>query len=888
MQVNIVHVFLKNVNIVISYAQKRLYYISIGYTIILCSGGKDMKKLLAAILAVAMLLPVMTYAAVATPDTSGETFIQTTVVYENEFDSDDGEAANWKPRDNRTHNNSSIKITDGALVVEQTGSVGSTLWYERTLDEPLSGTVVVSFDMKITNSGDNPAFFIIRGKGGENIVQFDWRKSQIGFNMSSGWVGAVSAAENVYTNVKFVINTDAKTLDMYVDDKLISSGRAFRESAGEVASIQVGPYGGATQTIYLDNLTVAIQEEVEAGKQVYSNTFDSDDDISGWKLKGSNSTDKLSVTVDEGRMAITQSDRVSGSSNWYIYDLGESSTKENTVTVTATMALDKALPTRLNAAFFFVYQGDKMIAQVDLRNSGKDYNTISLNDKVNDAGNYNYLEITDVTQPIDIKIVIDFESDTYDFYANDVLLYENTGFKDSGFDGSSVTRIGAGFQSGVSSATLYIDDISIIDGPVPPETEEPDDGDTEEPDPQTPVAASSNKSAKYVYFIASYHIIGDDGVCALCKGVVSSFEPDDTPAPENAVFCERFNTYDATDSWSLIKGADQKIKIAVRDGEAAITQTDAPGSSNWYVVDTPVTSSSIVAVEADISLGGEFSANYNAAFFIVYGTDSKMIAQVDYRLANGEHRISLNDHYEEKYVVVDDVTQMHNVKVVIDFDTDSYDFYVDDELLFAGLSFKDGSTANAVGQIGAGLQGAVKNMTMYVDNIVITEGGTMSSDGSSQADEARIEIDAADALDNSADAWTVTEGSDEWVSTDDGVSIQPDTKRKWENTSENLEGAPSLNYKIDVETEGAYCVYVNMSAPDADSDSYHVMVDGEYVYTHSVGDMSGDKVWKSAGKEIELSAGEHTITIVPREDGFVINKIVLTTDKNARFTDGTI
>lgn len=481
------------------------------------------------------------------------------------------------------------------------------------------------------------------------------------------------------------------------------------------------------------------------------------------------------------------------------------------------------------------------------------------------------------------------------------MLYENTGFKDSGFDGSSVTRIGAGFQSGVSSATLYIDDISIIDGPVPPETEEPDDGDTEEPDPQTPVAASSNKSAKYVYlneelhamvvnrrFIASYHIIGDDGVCALCKGVVSSFEPDDTPVPENAVFCERFNTYDATDSWSLIKGADQKIKIAVRDGEAAITQTDAPGSSNWYVVDTPVTSSSVVAVEADISLGGEFSANHNAAFFIVYGTDSKMIAQVDYRLANGEHRISLNDHYEEKYVVVDDVTQMHNVKVVIDFDTDSYDFYVDDELLFAGLSFKDGSTANAVGQIGAGLQGAVKNMTMYVDNIVITEGGTMSSDGSSQADEARIEIDAADALDNSADAWTVTEGSDEWVSTDDGVSIQPDTKRKWENTSENLEGAPSLNYKIDVETEGAYYVYVNMSAPDADSDSYHVMVDGEYVYTHSVGDMSGDKVWKSAGKEIELSAGEHTITIVPREDGFVINKIVLTTDKNARFTDGTI
>ena len=839
MQVNIVHVFLKNVNIVISYAQKRLYYISIGYTIILCSGGKDMKKLLAAILAVAMLLPVMTYAAVATPDTSGETFIQTTVVYENEFDSDDGEAANWKPRDNRTHNNSSIKITDGALVVEQTGSVGSTLWYERTLDEPLSGTVVVSFDMKITNSGDNPAFFIIRGKGGENIVQFDWRKSQIGFNMSSGWVGAVSAAENVYTNVKFVINTDAKTLDMYVDDKLISSGRAFRESAGEVASIQVGPYGGATQTIYLDNLTVAIQEEVEAGKQVYSNTFDSDDDISGWKLKGSNSTDKLSVTVDEGRMAITQSDRVSGSSNWYIYDLGESSTKENTVTVTATMALDKALPTRLNAAFFIVYGTDsKMIAQVDYRLANGEHR-ISLNDHYEEK----YVVVDDVTQMHNVKVVIDFDTDSYDFYVDDELLFAGLSFKD-GSTANAVGQIGAGLQGAVKNMTMYVDNVIVInDGtPAQVETGETSDEETSESEPSV----------------------------------------------QTEIMRESFDSSDSISDWSLIKGEDDGISIAVRDGEAAITQTDAPGSSNWYVVDTPVTSSNIVTVEADISLGGEFSANYNAAFFIVYGTDSKMIAQVDYRLANGEHRISLNDHYEEKYVVVDDVTQMHNVKVVIDFDTDSYDFYVDDELLFAGLSFKDGSTANAVGQIGAGLQGAVKNMTMYVDNIVITEGGTMSSDGSSQADEARIEIDAADALDNSADAWTVTEGSDEWVSTDDGVSIQPDTKRKWENTSENLEGAPSLNYKIDVETEGAYYVYVNMSAPDADSDSYHVMVDGEYVYTHSVGDMSGDKVWKSAGKEIELSAGEHTITIVPREDGFVINKIVLTTDKNARFTDGTI
>ena len=175
------------------------------------------------------------------------------VVYSESFD-DDGDLSNWKIR-NSANSAPDIAVSDGALVVTQSSGVGTTNWYERAIDA-VSGKVTVQFDMMITNTGDNPAFFIVRGKGGENIVQFDWRKSQIGFNIEGGWEGVVDAEENAYKSIKLVIDTDSKTLDMYVDGELVEQSRRFRESASEIASIQIGPFGGATQTIYVDNIAV--------------------------------------------------------------------------------------------------------------------------------------------------------------------------------------------------------------------------------------------------------------------------------------------------------------------------------------------------------------------------------------------------------------------------------------------------------------------------------------------------------------------------------------------------------------------------------------------------------------------------------------------------------
>lgn len=175
------------------------------------------------------------------------------VVYQNGFDSSD-DIGNWVIR-NSGSAKPDIAVKDGCLVVIQNVGVGTTNWYERSVNAA-SGKVTIQFDMKIENAGDNPAFFIVRGKSGENIVQFDWRTSQIGLNVEGGWEAVTDADVNQWKSVKLVINTDSHTFDMYVDEYLVIESRAFRENADNVAAIQVGPFGGAVQTMYVDNIVI--------------------------------------------------------------------------------------------------------------------------------------------------------------------------------------------------------------------------------------------------------------------------------------------------------------------------------------------------------------------------------------------------------------------------------------------------------------------------------------------------------------------------------------------------------------------------------------------------------------------------------------------------------
>lgn len=146
--------------------------------------------------------------------------------------------------------------------------------------------------------------------------------------------------------------------------------------------------------------------------------------------------------------------------------------------------------------------------------------------------------------------------------------------------------------------------------------------------------------------------------------------------------------------------------------------------------------------------------------------------------------------------------------------------------------------------------------------------------------DGEVVINAADALLQGGYSWTEVSEPDVWVASDDknGIKHTPDTGRKWEADS-NIEEAPSINFKVKISKAGTYYLFTNMSNPNNNADSYHVLVDGVYKYTHNSGDMSGKMIWRSAGKGLALSAGEHTITIAAREDGLLINQILLSNDK---------
>lgn len=154
-------------------------------------------------------------------------------------------------------------------------------------------------------------------------------------------------------------------------------------------------------------------------------------------------------------------------------------------------------------------------------------------------------------------------------------------------------------------------------------------------------------------------------------------------------------------------------------------------------------------------------------------------------------------------------------------------------------------------------------------------------------ENGKVVINAADALKETNYSWTDAAAPFIWKKTSDqnGIQLTPDKGSVWTDTN-NLGQTPSLSYKIKISTGGTYYLFSNMSNPNADADSYHVLVDGKYRYTHNDGIMTGSMIWKSAGKGVLLTAGEHTITVSAREDGLVINQLVLNTNKDETFTDG--
>jgi hypothetical protein len=143
--------------------------------------------------------------------------------------------------------------------------------------------------------------------------------------------------------------------------------------------------------------------------------------------------------------------------------------------------------------------------------------------------------------------------------------------------------------------------------------------------------------------------------------------------------------------------------------------------------------------------------------------------------------------------------------------------------------------------------------------------------------DGAVVINARDAAENSAYAYVSDIATHQWALSGAGIQALPDTNAKWTDiTISGLAGkAPAVSYVVDIADAGNYYLYLNTSNPNTDGDSYHLVVDGTYRYTYNPGSAAGAGTWYSPKTQISLSEGEHTLTIYAREDGFLLNQLLL-------------
>lgn len=102
---------------------------------------------------------------------------------------------------------------------------------------------------------------------------------------------------------------------------------------------------------------------------------------------------------------------------------------------------------------------------------------------------------------------------------------------------------------------------------------------------------------------------------------------------------------------------------------------------------------------------------------------------------------------------------------------------------------------------------------------------------------------------------------------------------------------PRVDYPINFETTGVYYVWLRMAAPNTSGDSVMVAFDGASLTSNAGMGVTADGTlyWRNTGVNVDTyygsrvtldatSAGVHTLSLWMREDGVVVDKIILTKD----------
>ncbi len=109
------------------------------------------------------------------------------------------------------------------------------------------------------------------------------------------------------------------------------------------------------------------------------------------------------------------------------------------------------------------------------------------------------------------------------------------------------------------------------------------------------------------------------------------------------------------------------------------------------------------------------------------------------------------------------------------------------------------------------------------------------------------------------------------------------------NSSGFVDSSPRLDYRVKFTKSGTHYIWVRAIGATTSDDSLHVGLDGKaFATATAMGDMPSSLNWKNQLMNGSLaminvpSPGEHTLNLWMREDGVVIDKVVLTTSASYR------
>ncbi len=121
----------------------------------------------------------------------------------------------------------------------------------------------------------------------------------------------------------------------------------------------------------------------------------------------------------------------------------------------------------------------------------------------------------------------------------------------------------------------------------------------------------------------------------------------------------------------------------------------------------------------------------------------------------------------------------------------------------------------------------------------------------------------------------------------DGIKQTNSTGANWPNITYAFYSAPQVHYTFHVTKPGRYYLYLFTSYPDDAGNSVYASID-DGALIECATSAYGVGLWmKSESWYFDIDkAGDHTVTIYAREDGVILNQIMLSQNKAEKVTDG--